>query len=316
MAVIEGIDDEVLLSIGTVALFCAAVILWAVKSSNNHRITLPIPQATMTGQNSQWNSDEVDPNQSTDDLIRIPANHSQRQQNTQSTDHPMQSNLHDQPSTPSTGDTYHTNLFNNRDTQTHPSQIHQTPNTSTTTPAASHSTQPDTLLRSRSNNNQTQQNDPNQTWTLTIVMLDQSRKVVSANPMTTVGELKEIAFPQDLAAGASVRLIYRGYELRDSIRTLAAYHITNHSNIHAVRGFRQGQQQSASQEQSQPQEESQELDLSKLFIPLLVLFIAFMWIVFFYNMEHFSGKAVIFLLAVTVVIMVTLAGTSGRVNVS
>ena len=128
--------------------------------------------------------------------------------------------------------------------------------------------------------------------------------------------LYRTAFPQELANGTSIRLVFAGRELHDDSKTLMACNITNHSNVHAVINTRQSQQSQPSRQQHQSQEESPELDLSKLFVPLLVAFITFIWITFFLNMEHFNNKAVVFLLAVSVVIMVTLVGTSGRVNVS
>lgn len=124
------------------------------------------------------------------------------------------------------------------------------------------------------------------------------------------------AFSEEIASGATVRLVYAGRELHDNNNTLVQCNITNHSTVHAVLNVRLSQQPPLNHQRQLSQEESQELDLSKLFVPLLVAFIAFMWITFFLNMEHFSNKAIIFLLAVSVVIMVTLVGTSGRVNVS
>lgn len=174
MAIIEGIDDQVLFSIGTVAVFCGAVILWTAKASTNNRFTVQItPDNAVIDQNDQV--DDVIRRPSADDQAGISQHidHDQRQE----------SNF-----TASSHQTMPTFLRGNSSTTSSSHDINAHDDGKTTVDNDSS----DTTSNLRNRSRQQTENDPNnQTWTIKIMLLSQDMRTVRVSPTSTIQQLKQ-----------------------------------------------------------------------------------------------------------------------------
>ena len=103
-----------------------------------------------------------------------------------------------------------------------------------------------------------------------------------------------LCFLNDLNSGRRVRLIYSGRLLQDDTAPISFYGVTNYSVVHA-------QISDVRRDTEQPTAQSQEadLDLSKLFLPILAIILMLCWYGFFYYRHLFSAASVIILVFMT-----------------
>ena len=92
-----------------------------------------------------------------------------------------------------------------------------------------------------------------------------------------------------------MRLIYSGRLLQDDTASLSVYGIANYSVVHA----QISDPRRSPNEQSARQNEEEDLDISKLFLPLLALILIISWFGLFYYRHLFSATSIIILVFVT-----------------
>ena len=171
MAVIEGIDDQVLLSIGTIAVFCGAVILWTVKSSTNNRFTVQISP----------NIDQPHDTNDTSPIIQRPtadrhqADVYHHRHDDQTQDNNLPTNSYQTLPTFTQGSACTASSSHHHDKTT----VDDDP------PAAATSN-----LRNRSHQ-QTDNDDSHQNWTIKIILLDRNTRTVCVSPTSTIQQLKQ-----------------------------------------------------------------------------------------------------------------------------
>ena len=90
-----------------------------------------------------------------------------------------------------------------------------------------------------------------------------------------------------------MRLIYCGRLLQDDTASLSFYSVGNNSVVHAQISDR------SPNEQSGRQNEEEDLDISKLFLPLLAVILIMCWFGMFYYRHLFSATSIIILVFVT-----------------
>lgn len=104
-----------------------------------------------------------------------------------------------------------------------------------------------------------------------------------------------LCFLNDLNRGRRVRLIYSGRLLDDDTAPISSYGVANYSVVHA-----QVSDNRRSSEHSTTQIQEADLDLSKLFLPILAVIIVLLWYGFFYHRHLFSAASVIILVFMTI----------------
>ena len=102
-----------------------------------------------------------------------------------------------------------------------------------------------------------------------------------------------LCFLNDLNSGRRVRLIYCGRLLQDDTASLSSYGVGNNTVVHAQISDRNPN------EQSSRQNEEEDLDISKLFLPLLAVILIMSWFGMFYYRHLFSATSIIILVFVT-----------------
>ena len=102
-----------------------------------------------------------------------------------------------------------------------------------------------------------------------------------------------LCFLNDLNSGRRVRLIYCGHLLQDDTASLSSYGVGNNTVVHAQISDR------SPNEQSGRQNEEEDLDISKLFLPLLAVILIMSWFGMFYYRHLFSATSIIILVFVT-----------------
>lgn len=123
----------------------------------------------------------------------------------------------------------------------------------------------------------------------------ENERTISVNRTITVGELKRLCFLNDLNSGRRVRLIYCGHLLQDDTASLSFYGVGNYSVVHA----QISDPRRSPNEQSAGQNEEEDLDISKLFLPLLAVILIMSWFGLFYYRHLFSATSIIILVFVT-----------------
>ena len=102
-----------------------------------------------------------------------------------------------------------------------------------------------------------------------------------------------LCFLNDLNSGRRVRLIYCGGLLQDDTASLSSYGVGDNTVVHAQISERNPN------EQSGRANEEEDLDISKLFLPLLAVILIMSWFGMFYYRHLFSATSVIILVFVT-----------------
>lgn len=105
-----------------------------------------------------------------------------------------------------------------------------------------------------------------------------------------------LCFRNELNSGQRVRLIYSGRLLQDDTAPISFYGIENYSVLHAqISDVRRTDEN----EQSTAYHQEADLDLSKLFLPILAIILTLCWYGFFYYRHLFSAASVIILVFMT-----------------
>lgn len=99
----------------------------------------------------------------------------------------------------------------------------------------------------------------------------------------------------ELNSGRRVRIIYSGRLLQDDTASLSFYGVDNNSVVHA----QISDPRRSPSEQSAGQNEEEDLDISKLFLPLLAVILIISWFGLFYYRHLFSATSIIILVFVT-----------------
>lgn len=92
-----------------------------------------------------------------------------------------------------------------------------------------------------------------------------------------------------------MRLIYSGRLLQDDTAPISSYGVSNHSVVHA----QISDPRRSPNEQSARQNEEEDLDISKLFLPLLAVILIIGWFGLFYYRHLFSATSIIILVFAT-----------------
>lgn len=102
-------------------------------------------------------------------------------------------------------------------------------------------------------------------------------------------------FLDEINSGKLVRLIYSGHLLQDDNAPISFYGVSNRSVVHAqVSEIRRDHEHSLTATQEA------DLDISKLFLPMLAIVLLFCWYGFFYYRHLFSAASVIILVFMTI----------------
>lgn len=138
---------------------------------------------------------------------------------------------------------------------------------------------------------------PGDTITIRIKHMENDR-TVSVRSTTRVAELKRLCFLDEINSGKTVRLIYSGQLLQDDNAPISFYGVSNCSVVHAqvsdIRRTRRDYEHSSTATQEA------DLDISKLFLPMLAIVLLFCWYGFFYYRHLFSAASVIILVFMTI----------------
>ncbi|XP_074622937.1 transmembrane and ubiquitin-like domain-containing protein 1 isoform X2 [Acropora palmata] len=138
---------------------------------------------------------------------------------------------------------------------------------------------------------------PGDTITIRIKHLENDR-TVSVLSTTRVAELKRLCFLDEINSGKTVRLIYSGQLLQDDNAPISFYGVSNCSVVLAqvsdIRRTRRDYERSSTTTQEA------DLDISKLFLPMLAIVLLFCWYGFFYYRHLFSAASVIILVFMTI----------------
>lgn len=138
---------------------------------------------------------------------------------------------------------------------------------------------------------------PGDTITIRIKHMENDR-TVSVRSTTSVAELKRLCFLDEINSGKTVRLIYSGQLLQDDNAPISFYGVSNCSVVHAqvsdIRRTRRDYEHSSTATQEA------DLDISKLFLPMLAIVLLFCWYGFFYYRHLFSAASVIILVFMTI----------------
>ncbi|XP_029194962.2 transmembrane and ubiquitin-like domain-containing protein 1 isoform X2 [Acropora millepora] len=138
---------------------------------------------------------------------------------------------------------------------------------------------------------------PGDTITIRIKHMENDR-TVSVLSTTRVAELKRLCFLDEINSGKTVRLIYSGRLLQDDNAPISFYGVGNCSVVHAqvsdIRRTRRDYEHSSTATQEA------DLDISKLFLPMLAIVLLFCWYGFFYYRHLFSAASVIILVFMTI----------------
>lgn len=107
-----------------------------------------------------------------------------------------------------------------------------------------------------------------------------------------------LCFLDEINSGKTVRLIYSGQLLQDDNAPISFYGVSNCSVVHAqvsdIRRTRRDYEHSSTATQEA------DLDMSKLFLPMLAIVLLFCWYGFFYYRHLFSAASVIILVFMTI----------------
>ena len=104
-----------------------------------------------------------------------------------------------------------------------------------------------------------------------------------------------MCFLNELNSGRRVRLIYSGRLLQDDNAPISFYGVTNYSVVHA----QISDPRRDPNEQSARQNEEEDLDISKLFLPLLAVILVICWYGLCYYRHLFSATSIIILVFAT-----------------
>lgn len=123
----------------------------------------------------------------------------------------------------------------------------------------------------------------------------ENERTVTVRKTISVAELKRFCFQNEINRGKRVRLIYSGRLLQDDNEPVSFYGVTNHSVVHAqISDVRRDHEHSSTAFQET------DLDVSKLFLPLLAIILVLCWFGFFYYRHLFSAASVIILVFMTI----------------
>lgn len=104
-----------------------------------------------------------------------------------------------------------------------------------------------------------------------------------------------LCFLDEINSGKIVRLIYSGQLLQDDNAPISFYGVSNFSVLHAqVSDIRRDHEHSSTAIQEA------DLDVSKLFLPMLAIVLLFCWYGFVYYRHLFSAASVIILVFMTI----------------
>ena len=104
-----------------------------------------------------------------------------------------------------------------------------------------------------------------------------------------------LCFLNDLNSGRRVRLIFSGRLLQDDSARISFYGVSNYSVVHTqISDVRRDPN-----EQSTRQNQEEDLDISKLFLPLLAVILVVCWYGFFCYRHLFSATSIIILVFMT-----------------
>jgi len=201
-------------------------------------------------------------------------------------------------------------FFNSSEPQRAPSQSNEQQNTSPTIPTTSaraESRTNNTISSEESSNNISyEQQRPNEppsshgtTITLRIKLGEQTKSCEVDMENTTVAQLKQNVFGEDIRQGKQVRLIFRG-RLLDDAHALAIYELTEESTIHAVITQQQQNQNNAGR---QGNGSTFEINLSIegpwLLYFLLGVMLGVLWYLYIINEQLFDFFSLAALMAFT-----------------
>ena len=93
-----------------------------------------------------------------------------------------------------------------------------------------------------------------------------------------------------------MRLIYSGRLLQDDTAPLYFYGVTNYSVVHA----QISDPRRDANEQSAGNNEEEDLDVSKLFLPLVAVILICCWYGFFYHRDLFNASSIVILVFATI----------------
>ncbi|EDO43569.1 predicted protein [Nematostella vectensis] len=108
----------------------------------------------------------------------------------------------------------------------------------------------------------------------------------------TVGQLKRLCFSQEISQGKRVRLIFSGHLLGDDNATISFYGVTNLSVVHA-------QISDVSQPEHPNGDAEVELDVSRLFVPLIIIMLFVCWYGLIYYRQLFDSTSIFLLFVIT-----------------
>ena len=101
-----------------------------------------------------------------------------------------------------------------------------------------------------------------------------------------------LCFLNELNNGRSVRLIFSGHLLQDDTAPISFYGVTNLCVVHA-------QISDIRRDNSTAEIQEADLDLSKLFLPILAIILTLCWYAFFCYSHLFSAASIIILVCMT-----------------
>ncbi|KAJ7390023.1 transmembrane and ubiquitin-like [Desmophyllum pertusum] len=143
-------------------------------------------------------------------------------------------------------------------------------------------------------NSDSQSSQPGDNIAIRVKFMENER-TMSVKRTITVGELKRLCFLNDLNSGRRVRLIFSGRLLQDDSARISFYGVSNYSVVHAqISDARRDPN-----EQSTRQNQEEDLDISKLFLPLLAVILVVCWYGFFCYRHLFSATSIIILVFMT-----------------
>lgn len=120
----------------------------------------------------------------------------------------------------------------------------------------------------------------------------ENERTLSVNRTITIGELKRLCFLNELNNGRMVRLIFSGRLLQDDTAPISFYGVTNLCVVHA-------QISDIRRDNSTAEIQEADLDLSKLFLPILAIILTLCWYAFFCYRHIFSAASIIILVCMT-----------------
>ncbi|KAL9968169.1 hypothetical protein ACROYT_G026509 [Oculina patagonica] len=243
--IIEGIDNEVLFVFSVFAAFVTIVLVHFVYESNRNRSTRQNESNSTSDSNST--------------------------RSTRSEDQPQEISRDEQDAEPENANPVTEEDFNQTTSPSHAEVAEENasePVNNTSTPQmdrmsdGQHCTGP----AENTPTSDGQSSPPRDHISIRVKFMEHQR-VVSVNRTITVGDFKRLCFSDDLNHGRRVRLIFRGRLLQDDTLPISYYGIIHYSVVHA----QISEPRRDRNEQSAMHDEEEDLDISKLFLPLLAI---------------------------------------------